>query len=234
MVNRKRKKTSQNLREADNEQPTSNVGKSGFGRRRLLIAAMVVAMVAMAWILRVVPRQCIRRAETAMQSWRFEEAKRQLLNYPTWGTDAGKVYFLQSRIDWRQSGYARAMEHLRSAQAAGFDPEAIDREQMLMVVQNGGLSPDLMSQLESILQQAPADQPAIYEVFANALFQAGNATAALKLLDRWSEEHERDGRPFYWKGYMRQQQGDSDSALAMYAESTKRDPQLVESHVVTS
>ena len=231
MANRKRKKASQNLRKADNEQATSHIGKSAFGRRRLLIAAMVFAIMAMAWILRVLPRQCIRSAETAMESWQFEEAKRHLLNYPTWGTDAGKVYFLRARIDWQQSGYARAMEHLRSAQAAGFDPKAIAREQMLMIVQNGGLSPELMSQLESILQQAPADHPAIYQVFANALFHAGKATAALKLLDRWSEEHQRDGRPFYWKGYLSQQQGDTDSALAMYGESTKRDPQLVESFV---
>lgn len=231
MANRKQKTRSQHLPEADNEPSSSKVGKSAFGRRRLLIAAIVIAIVAMVWITRVLPRQYIRRAETAMASWRFEEAKRHLLNYPTWGTDAGKVYFLRARIDWQQSGYARAMEHLRSAQSAGFDPQAIEREQMLMVVQNGGLSPYLMNQLDSILQQAPADHPAIYQVFANALFRAGDATAALQLLDRWSEEHSRDGRPFYWKGYLLERQGDTDSALAMYAESTSRDPHVVESYI---
>ena len=185
---------------------------------------MIVAVMAMGWILRGIPHQCIRKAETAIESWRFEDAKRHLLDYPSWGTDAGRVYFLQARVDRHQAGYARAMEHLRTAQEVGFDPDAIAREQMFMIIQNGGLSPERMGQLDYFLQQAPEDHPAVYEVFANAQFQAGNSTGALKLLDRWSEEHHRDGRPFYWKGWMLQLQGDNDSALAMYTESTKRNP----------
>jgi tetratricopeptide (TPR) repeat protein len=192
---------------------------------------MMVAVVTMAWILRGIPRQCIRKAETAIESWRFEEAKQHLLDYPSWGTDAGRVYLLQARVDRHQSGYTRAMEHLRSAQAAGCDPDAIAREQMLMIVQNGGLSAELMRQLDSLLQQAPDDRPAVYEVFANALVQSGDSPGAQRLLDRWSEEHQGDGRPFHWKGWILQEQGDTDSALAMYAESTKRNPQLVESYV---
>lgn len=231
MAIRKRNRKFQKLSDADHESSASGAGKSGFRRWRLMISTIVFAVIALAWILRVVPHQCISRAKTAMESWRFEEAKRQLQNYPTWGTDAGRVYFLRARIDWQQSGYARAMEHLRSAKTAGFDFNAIRREQMLMVVQNGGLSPNLMSRLESILKQSPADQPIVYQVFANALFQAGNASAAQELLDRWSEEYPHDGRPHYWKGYLWHLLEDADSALAMYAESTNRDAQLVESYV---
>jgi tetratricopeptide (TPR) repeat protein len=192
---------------------------------------MIVAAMAMGWILRGIPHQCIRKAETAIESWQFEEAKRHLRDYPSWGTDAGRVFFLRARVDRHQAGYARAMQHLRAAQEAGFDPTAIAREQAFMIIQNGGLSPALIGQLDDFLQQAPEDHPAVYEVFANAQFQAGNSTGALELLDRWSEEHHHDGRPFYWKGWMLQQQGDNDLALAMYTESTKRNPAFVDSYV---
>ncbi len=232
MANRKKQnKPSRNLRKGDDERSPSNVGKSTRGRRQLLIAAMIVAAMTMGWILRGIPYQCIRRAETAIESWKFEDAKRHLLDYPSWGTDVGRVYFLPARVDRHQAGYARAMEHLRTAREVGFDPDAIAREQMFMIIQNGGLSPERLSQLDYFLQQAPEDHPAVYEVVANAQLHAGNSTGALKSLDRWSEEHHRDGRPFYWKGWILQLQGDNDSAIAMYNESTKRNPELVNSYV---
>ena len=192
---------------------------------------MIVAAMTLGWVLRGIPRQRLRKAETAIESWQFEEAERQLLDYPSWGTDAGRVFFLRARVDRHQAGYAGAMQHLRTAQTVGFDPAAIAREKAFMIIQNGGLSPDPMGQMEHFLQQAPEDHPAVYEVFANAQFQAGNSTTALELLDRWSEEHRHDGRPFYWKGWMLQQQGDNDLALAMYSESTKRNPAFVDSYV---
>ncbi len=231
MAKRKQIRTPHRSRERDAEASPPNDRKKSRGRQRLSIAVLLVAAIAAGWVLRVMPEQCIHKAEVAIETWQFEKAKQHLLDYPSWGTNAGSVYFMRARIDRLQAGPVHAMKHLQVARQLKYDRDAIAREQAFMIMQGGGLSPRWKDQLDEFLKQAPDDHPAIYEVFANALFHAGNANDALELLDRWSREDSGDGRPLYWKGWMLQQRGDTDSALTMYAESTKRNPLFVQSYI---
>lgn len=230
MAKRKPGNRTKSQQNRDGPSAASENGNSGW-RRVLPIAVLLVMAAILGWVARGIPHQCIRNAEKAIESWQFETAKQHLLDYPSWGTAAGKVYFLQARVDRHQAGYVRAISYLNAAEESGFDPQAIASERALIEIQNGNPPPDSMNQFDTVLRQSPDNRPAIYEVFAIAQFHTGNFAMAFETLDRWTQEQPRDGRPFYWKGWMHQLLKDNDAALAMYVESTKRNPKLVDSHL---
>tara|TARA_R110002049_G_scaffold285698_1_gene466664 strand:- start:32938 stop:34305 length:1368 start_codon:yes stop_codon:yes gene_type:complete len=200
-------------------------------RKVVPIILLLLAVSGLAWILRGIPQQCIRRAEHAMLAMRFDEAEQYLSEYPSWGTDPGKVAFLQARVARSQEGYVRSLAYLNDAESIGFDPNATARERTLLAASSSLPNPQLLARLTNMADQAESDRPAVYEALANGTFQVGAVDEALDVLDRWSEEFPNDGRPFYWKGWMHQLLGDRKTALAMFIESTNRNPDMVDAYL---
>ncbi|QDT08031.1 tetratricopeptide repeat protein [Rubripirellula lacrimiformis] len=216
----------------DRRQPPGEVQNDRKRRSvRTLVAAVLATLVVIAGMLWWIPGRHIQHAEQAIGQWRFQKAQQHLADYPAWGMDRGRVYYLLARVARQQDGYALAQEHLRTATSGGFDRQAVQRERDLLDVQNGDLNPALLQKLEIHLDQAPDDRPAIYEAYALGHAGLGQTSSAIDLLDRWIEQFPSDGRPYYWKGFIDLRSDDEDSALTMFTESARRDHALVESHL---
>ena len=209
--------------------------KNGDNRRRkprvVPIVILLAVVTGLAWVLRGVPHRHVTLAEDAIRSWRFQEAKQLLDAYPSWGTAAGKVAFLQARTHRYQSGYLRAIAYLNESEEIGFDPNSIRLEKTLIAMQNVAPNPQLLGQFESMLRSANGDRPEVYQFFANAHFESGNIDAAFGILDQWIEESPRDARGFYWKGWIHEQLDDDDNALDMFVRSTNRAPDFVDARL---
>ena len=206
------------------------VPEASTARRRKPIILLLVAAVMLGLVLKVYPSWRLRQAEKALVSWRYEEANQHLERYPSWGTDAAKMHFLLARVDRQQAGVVKATQNLRTAHAGGFDAQMIACEETLLSIQKGDLSPRRLGELEMWLTNLPEYRPAVYEGLASAKLNTGDVLGAFEVLDRWSQEYPDDARSYYWTGWAHQLQGNDDAALALFVESTNRDPWFVDSY----
>ena len=218
-------------RRAEMAQQTKNTDNPTKPRRIVPIVILLAAVATLAWVLRGVPHRYIVRAENAIRSWRFQEAEQILGEYPSWGTDAAKVAFLQARTHRYQEGFVRALAYLRESEDIGFDPASIRLEKTLIAMQNVAPNPQILGQFESLLHRAQSDRPEVYQFFANAQFASGNVDAAMAILDQWIETFPDDGRSYYWKGWIYEQRRDDRNALDMFVRSTSRDPGFVDAYL---
>jgi predicted Zn-dependent protease len=101
----------------------------------VLLAMVLLAAGVVVW--RQLPRQFLRRGETALTARDYKEAREQLARYLSSRPGDAHARLLAARAARHLHEYHEAYEHLRRCREEGGDAEAIEVETALIAVQRG-------------------------------------------------------------------------------------------------
>jgi tetratricopeptide (TPR) repeat protein len=129
------------------------------------------------------------------------------------GPAAAEIDFLQARIarlDARPREFEQALD---AAAAKGFDREALQREEALILLASGQLEP--FEDKVGTWLEGP-DQLEVCEAYANGLASRAEFEKLELILDAWARDYPADPQPHYRRGRIREHQRRLEAAEQEY------------------
>ena len=179
-------------------------------RNRLVVLTLIAGSLGLAWLLTrdLLPsargeRDAIR---TALAEGHNETALRLVLAASAADPASAELAFLRARCHRRLGQTQEFRRSLTLAANLGTPPEVIEREQTLMLAQQGQLS--VASAAVSALLETPGDDTTdIYEALVRGSLLSMQLDQAGLFLDGWLADFPNAPQPWYYRGLLLETEG---------------------------
>jgi tetratricopeptide (TPR) repeat protein len=202
----------------------------------LLVVVLLLAAIGLGVFILVrslQARSYLRDAEEAIQRRDFEGAGVYLDKYLETWPNSPSVQFLAARTARRAGLYDKAEAHLARAQKLGWEPKAIELEQLLAPAQRGEISEE--KEIELVTCTRPdknhPDAAIIEEALTKGYLRTLKLHAARQQLDRWLELEPDNVQALLYRGWVRERMQNASGALEDYQRAVKVDPDSAEARM---
>lgn len=187
--------------------------------RLILLSLVLLILVGVGW------GPCCRwRAISLLEGRQYEAAEIWLSRARILGV-SGAQHFWQARLYRKLLQTAKAIQELRLAEAAGFDPERIRREFLLLAAEAGRLG-TIRDELQNWLLEPGQDGAELCEAFARGLIINIQPTEAQAVVDAWKAEYPHDPQPYVTWGRWLESERLVAQAEEEYNQALQRDPRF--------
>lgn len=188
----------------------------------LALGGLLVIAAIVASGLRLPSGSSLTAARTAMTERRDADALALLGEVQEQSREAAEAAFLKARCHRRLSQPREFRRSLTLAGNLGYAPEALDREQTLLLAQEGMLAVN-SSDVATLLAAPGDDTLDIYEAVVRGCVVSTQLDEAELFLDGWLADYPNDPLPHYYRGLIAETRGRWTDAMAAFQEAIAND-----------
>jgi tetratricopeptide (TPR) repeat protein len=166
-----------------------------------------------------------REAQKALKLARIPEAQAHVEQCLRVWPNSFEIHLLAAQLARRQDDFQEAERHLsRCQEIRGGIPEEVVLEQSLIQAQRGGMDA-MMSYLKPLVEQGHPATPLILEAMARGYMRAYRFGDAAAVLHEWVARCPDDIQALLSRGWVREQDGPQEGAVADYKRVVELDPE---------
>lgn len=193
--------------------------RRGLPFRLILLSLVLLTLLGVGW------GPCCRwRAVALLERRQYEAAETWLSRARMLGI-SGAQHFWQARLNRKLLQTAKAIQELRLAETAGFDPERVRREFLLLAAEAGRLG-TIRDDLQNWLLEPGQDGAELCEAFARGLIINIQPTEAQAVVEAWKAEYPHDPQPYVTWGRWLESERLVAQAEDQYNQALERDPRF--------
>gem|GEM_PF-612079 len=153
----------------------------------------------------------------------YEKAERLIELTRQFRCQTSETTFWEARLRRKQLQVSKVPDLLVAARDAGYDPERIRLEYLLLEAQTGRIK-EVANELNSLLRQSSEDGAEICEAYVNGAMMVGATDIAMTILPVWRTEFPQNPQPHYALARILEYQQDIPGALSQLKQAVDKSP----------